>query len=270
MGRTALRLGARWRLKQTCGSKCLTIRAGLPWLILLQLASQSAAQENSAKLIDRFSGQLSVTNNGISLIPSFSLGDPAAILDLSMGRGKFSFEPEMRFALDGKPWSFIFWFRYSALKTKKFSFRIGAHPALNFKTIEIAADDGSTREIISTRRFLAGELSSGYSIGRDTSIGLYYLYARGFEEEVTRNTHFVRFNGSLAIHLTERLSLGIVPQVYYLKADDRDGFYTAAFLTLARRDLPLSLSAIFSRAIETDVIPNEGLVWNVSLVYSFH
>lgn len=68
----------------------------------------SLAQEEKKPFLDDFSGTASVTNNGISLIPSFSLGDPALIFDLKFKKGRLSFEPDMRFALEGKPWTFIF------------------------------------------------------------------------------------------------------------------------------------------------------------------
>lgn len=43
----------------------------------------------------------------------------------------------MRFALEGKPWSFIFWLQYKAIEIERFSLRLGAHPALNFKTVNM-------------------------------------------------------------------------------------------------------------------------------------
>ena len=78
---------------------------------------------------------MTVTNNGISFIPSFNLGKPAAIFDLTMGGKKLSFEPQFRFALEGKPWSILFWWRYKLLNTDKFQIGLGAHPALSFSGI---------------------------------------------------------------------------------------------------------------------------------------
>ena len=62
------------------------------------------AQEDKTSGISHFSGNVSVTNNGLSLIPAFSLNRPAAIFELSLGGERLSFDPEMRFALDGQPW----------------------------------------------------------------------------------------------------------------------------------------------------------------------
>lgn len=54
-----------------------------------------------------FHADLSVTNNGFSIVPAFTLGDPAAFLDMRMGNKRLSFEPQFRYALEGRPWSFI-------------------------------------------------------------------------------------------------------------------------------------------------------------------
>src|SRR5712671_4907165 len=100
---------------------------GLLVFVLLLFAHSSFSQKmDSTKSISHFSGSVSVTNNGISLIPTFSLGKPATIFNLSMSKGKLSFEPELRFALEGKPWSFLFWWRYKLLKSDKFMINVGA------------------------------------------------------------------------------------------------------------------------------------------------
>ncbi|UWX54525.1 hypothetical protein NYZ99_16675 [Maribacter litopenaei] len=72
-------------------------------LLLFGFASFVSAQEEDRKFLDDFRGVASVTQNGISLVPSFSLGDPALMFDLKFTKGRFSFEPDMRFALEGKP-----------------------------------------------------------------------------------------------------------------------------------------------------------------------
>src|SRR5215468_11181833 len=89
---------------------------------------------DSTKNIFHFKGAVTVTNKGISLVPTFTLGKPAAIFDLSMGKKKFFFEPQFKFSLAGKPWAFLFWWRYKLVTTSKFAFTAGVHPALSFRT----------------------------------------------------------------------------------------------------------------------------------------
>jgi hypothetical protein len=79
-------------------------------LILINLSHILFSQkEDSTKVPGHFGGTITVTNKGISIVPNLTLGKPAVIFDLSMGKRKLSFEPSLRFALEGKPWSFLFW-----------------------------------------------------------------------------------------------------------------------------------------------------------------
>jgi hypothetical protein len=74
--------------------------------LLLMLTQYAFSQKtDSTKRISYFSGSASVTNNGISIVPSFSLGKPAAIFNLSLTKKRFSVEQDLRFSLAGKPWS---------------------------------------------------------------------------------------------------------------------------------------------------------------------
>lgn len=218
--------------------------------------------------LDDFTGTASVTNNGISLVPSFSLGDPAAIFDLKFTKKKLSFEPEMRFALEGKPWSFLFWFRYKAIKKERFSLRVGAHPALNFRTVSILRN-GQAEEILESRRYIAAEIVPNYKVSDKVSVGMYYLRGQGFDEGIKQSNFFVLNSSFTHILISEKLYLNISPQVYYLTLDDDQGYYAVAFITFAKKDFPISISSILNKAIETEIVPEDDFIWNVSLNYSF-
>ena len=238
-------------------------------VVLLLFAHFSFSQKSdTAKKITHFSGSVSVTNNGLSLVPTFSLGEPAALVNLSIGGKKFSFEPDMRFALEGKPWSFRFWARYKLLKTEKFAITLGSHPALNFKTITSAVD---ARETIVVRRFLAGELSPNYFFTKNISIGVYYVYAYGFDQGTPKNNHFVTLNSNFSnIKLPFNFLINVIPQFYYLKQDQRDGYYFTSEFHLAKKNFPLSLSSIINTPIESNIIGGQDFVWNIILIYSFN
>lgn len=242
-------------------------KSALLVLILIIITHHSFAQNNdSTKNPSHFSGSITVTNNGISLIPTLSLGKPAVIFNLSMGKGRLSFEPELRFALEGKPWSFLFWWRYR-IRTENFLLTIGMHPAINFRT-EISPITGN--EMIVARRYLAGELVPNYLIGKNATIGMYYLFSRGIDNGTTKFTHFLTVNTNLSnIKLTKQFYMRVIPQFYYLKLDQQDGFYFSASMNLARRNFPLSISSIINKTIDTKVTASKNFVWNVSLVWSF-
>lgn len=228
-----------------------------------------AQSEAGSTLIDAFSGSVEITNNGISFVPTFSLGAPASILHVRLAKNRFSFEPEMRFALEGKPWSFLFWFRYKAIQRSKFNLRLGAHPALNFRTVT-AVIQGESRELIESRRYLATEIVPSYKLSKKVQVGMYYLYARGFDDGL-QNGHFLLANlavNQISLSKEKKLYANIVPQIYYLNMDKADGFYTATFFTFGKQEFPFTLHSIVNIKLNSD-IPSDPFVWNVTLRYSF-
>lgn len=237
--------------------------------LLLLVTFSFSQQTDSAKTTAHFSGSVLLTNNGISLIPTFSLGKPATIINLSTGRGRLSFEPELRFSLEAKPWSFLFWWRYQLLQGKRFTMNLGMHPALNFKTTT-ALVNGVNTETTVARRYLAAELNPGYQLTRKIRLGAYYLYSRGLDEGTTRVTHFVTVNTSFSqIPLPAKLQLRVTPQLYYLKTDAEDGYFVTSTLQLSRKGWPLLLSAILNKRLESNITGSKDLVWNLGLIYAF-
>jgi hypothetical protein len=225
---------------------------------------------DSTIVTGHFGGAVTITNNGISTIPNLTLGKPAALFDLSLGRGKISFEPQFRFGLDGKPWTFILWWRYKPVRTENFQLVLGAHPAFAFKTTSIS-NGNELSEIISVQRFLAGEVAPTLAVSKKISIGIYYLYSYCLETGGLKNTNYVAGRIILSdIELSENMRLRFIPQVYYLKMDKNSGFYLNSSLSLSRRNFPLSLASTVNKTIRTEIPFGEDFLWNVSLVYTFN
>ena len=100
---------------------------------------------------------------------------------------------------------------------------------------------------------------------------MYYLYSRGIDKDATRNTHFLTVNTNVSnIKLPNRFFMKVTPQFYYLKLDAQDGFYFTSSFTVAKKNFPLSVSAIINKTINTDITGSKNFVWNASLVYSFN
>lgn len=216
-----------------------------------------------------FRGNISATNNGISLVPTFSLGRPAVVFELSLGGERLSFDPEIRFGMDGKPWSFILWWRYKVIKSEKFNLNMGAHPAFVFR--DVPQINGLNNDLMVAQRYLAGEVSPSYNFSKNVRIGLYYLHSLGLDQGLTKNTQFLAFNTNFSnIHLSDQMYLNIRPQVFYLKMDERDGYFANASVLIAKRDFPIAIGAIVNRSLRSDIIGSKDWVWNVSLNYSFH
>lgn len=130
-----LRIGKRNSLRKLCSFlKAKAARKSILLVIgFIFFANLSFSQiTDSTKRIGHFSGSIGITNNGISFIPTFSLGEPAAIFIFSVGKRRLSFEPDIRFTLDARRGGMAFWWRYKLLRKNKFKVNAGAHPALNF------------------------------------------------------------------------------------------------------------------------------------------
>lgn len=240
------------------------------FMIALNFAMNSGAQtkENSKQETGIFTGAVTVTTKGLSTFPNLTLGKPAAIFDLSMGSEKLRFEPIFRFSLKGIPWSFIFWCRYELVNNEKFQLKIGAHPAYSFKTISVI-HDGTSKDILRARQNIAGDLAPIFKIGKNITLGPYYIYAYCPENDMVQHSNFISFRANFSnINLSEKYFMRLMAQAYYLKLDAEDGLYLNSTLSMNRRNFPFSVSSSMNKAIQTE-IAGDKFLWNINLTYSF-
>ncbi|MBN1599115.1 MAG: hypothetical protein JW894_12550 [Bacteroidales bacterium] len=237
--------------------------------VFMDLSEDSFSQvDDSTKNQLDFGAAAAITNKGISTFPNFTLGKPAAIFDLSVGN-KLTFDPQFRFSLEGQPWSFIFWWHYQLFDSKKYSLKLGAHPAFLFKTVSLTSEN-DTNDVMVLQRYLAGQLIPEYLITQNIKLGMHYIYSHGFEYDAIRNSHYITVNISIILNqLPLKLQLVIKPEFYYLKMDESDGVYLTSYIFLAKKDFPVSVSAIMNKKIQS-TIPGEDFLWNVSLTYRFN
>ena len=235
--------------------------------LLLFITVTTAAAENRNQNL-RLTGSATLTSNGLSTFPNLTLGKPAAVFDFTIGGERFRLDPILRFGLDGKPWTFIFWLRYDAIKTEKFGLRFGAHPAYAFRTIQ-SMPNGQETDILRTYQFLAGEIAPIFRVTKNISLGPYYILAHGVDKDVVRFSNFLSFMTNISnIQLTEKIYSNLMAQVYFLKMDDSSGIYYNSTLSLNKRNFPVSLSSTINKAIDSN-IPGEKFLWNINLSYRF-
>ncbi|HEX2393838.1 MAG TPA: hypothetical protein VHI78_00740 [Bacteroidales bacterium] len=245
------------------------ILTGVVVLMLSNLFYSSNCQNyDSTRTANRFGVVVTLTTKGISTVPNLTLGKPAVMFDMRAGK-KLTFEPQFRFALEGKPWSFLFWWRYNLLSTQKFRLNIGMHPAISFRTVTDTTSE-MLKEYIRADRYLAGEVSPAIVLSKNISIGMYYLYSRGLEKHITRNTHLISFRTGISVNLSDKFYTRLTPQIYYLIMDQYNGYYFNSSLVAGHRDFPLSVSFLINKAIETHIPVGEDFLWNASLIYSFN
>lgn len=210
------------------------------------------------------SAVFSLTNEGISIIPAFGLGEPAVLTSFSAGN-RLRFEPEFYFSTKGDPWAFLLWLRYDLLRHERFSLQIGMHPGYTF----LKSEGNGNETVTEVVKILAGELSARYKLTDRMDVGLYYLRGGAMDGAFPQESHFLSLNSALpGLNLARGLRFTILPQIYYLKLEDTDGFYAASTLTLALDDFPITISSVINKIIDSDITGNPDPLWNISLNYS--
>jgi hypothetical protein len=242
------------------------------WVLLFCFCVQANSQQkttDSLKKTTTFSGSLGITNNGFSIIPTFSLNSPAAVVLLSWRKNKFSIDPDIRITPDLKRGGILLWFRYHAVEKNKFSLRIGAHPALNLQTRTII-DNGVSSTITQMRRFVAWEAVPNYKIKKNWTVGIYYLQGNGLQKDGPRTTHFVTLNTNISnIKLGGNFRFMFISAIYYLNLDGYEGRYVTATGSLSNTKLPFNIQSSINQTLSSNLPGNKIFLWNVSLNYVF-
>ncbi|MEI7583592.1 hypothetical protein [Runella sp.] len=111
--------------------------------------------------------------------------------------------PDIRLVPDASKGGLIFWFRYRLIEQKKFSLRIGSHPAFTLIRRNLT-ENGKTTEITELLRFLAFEVVPNYKITPNWSIGAVYLHGSGLQKNGPQNTDVFFLNNSIFQHQGRR------------------------------------------------------------------
>ena len=249
----------------------ISIKLVLP-LLLYNISYTLSAQENDSTIarINNFGGAVTIQSKGISTIPNLTLGKPAAIFDMKVGR-KLTFEPQFRFSLEGKPWAMVFWWRYYGSISNKFKVTLHANHSLSYKSITSYTSSGTSQEIIRTTRYLAGAIAPNYQINKYIGAGMYLFYTRGIEKYITRNTWMVSFRPAISnIPITKSIAARVGPEIYYLKMDDKDGVYLNISFLISKNNFPLSVSGLINKPLKSNIPSEYDFLWNVGLSYTFN
>lgn len=241
-------------------------------LLIVTLSGTLSAQEKDSTIvkISNFTGVVTIQSKGISTIPNLTLGKPAAVFDMKLGR-KLTFEPQFRFALDGKPWAMVFWWRYYATISNKFKVTLHTNYSFSYKTITTYSSTGTPQDLIRTTRYLVGAVAPNYQFNKYIGVGMYLFYNRGIEKFIARNTYMASFRPSIAnLPLTKNIVARIGPEIYYLKIDKKDGVYLNTTLSVSKKNFPLSVSGLINKPLRSNIPSEYDFLWNVGLIYTFN
>lgn len=239
-------------------------------ILLSVLTIQGVAQsaDSTSKPLN-INGNIGLTNNGISIIPTFSLNAPAALFNFSISKNRLSFDPDVRLALDGRKGGMLFWFRYKFIQQKKIKLSAGIHPAYNF-ALRTITENGKSWEITQARRFIAWEVTPTFVASKHLSFTPYVLHGMGLQKDGPVSTYFLAFNTNISnLAIGNHLKFSWTPQLYYLYLDGQEGFYYANNMRLSHDKSPFSLSSVMNKEIKTNITGSKNFAWNIILTYSF-
>lgn len=224
---------------------------------------------DSTQSISSFRGSIGITNNGFSIIPTFSLNQPATNMNFSWQKKRFSFNPDIRLVSDASKGGLIFWFRYQAIQQKKFGLRVSAHPA--FTLVKRSVDDnGKTTEITEMLRFLAYEIMPSYQISPNWNISAVYLQGNGLQKHGPQLTQVLFLNTSISnIKLGGDFRFQFLPSIYFLTTDGYVGKYLSATGIVSKKDCPFTIQSTINQTFVSDIPNNKDFMWNVMLSYNF-
>lgn len=231
-------------------------------LFTISWSQDSADSTRSKKL--KAEATVSINSNGIAYIPAFSLDKPAIIGSFSLIKGRFSYDPQLSYSLELRPWIIDNWFHYKIIDRPVFEFRAGAVISSFFTDIE--TDD----EVIhQAQKYLAVEFTGKYKFTPTTSLSLTYLLDRG-QDPGTVTGHFFNLQGDKSdIKLGKRGLLSASLQLFYINyTGNEDGLFTAGNISFSLRNIPFAVFGQAIQAISSNIEPFPKFKWNVGLSYT--
>jgi hypothetical protein len=206
----------------------------------------------------------SLNSNGISSVPAFSLGKPAAMASVSIGKGWFSYDPTLGYDLDGHPWFIDNWLHVKLLNKPKFELRTGMN--ISSYCSKYTVPEG---EFYRVERYFAFELAGIFRFAKNTSLLTQYWNDRG-QEDWSIKGHFVnavleRTDMAIGKHILCTAAL----QLFYINyTENNDGLFVAPRIAFSVRNFPVSIFSQAVQAITSNIEPFPGFNINVGIGYT--
>jgi len=232
------------------------------FVFTLGWSQESADSTRSKKL--KAVASVSINSNGIAYVPAFSLDKPAIIGTFSLIKGRFSYDPQLSYGLDLKPWIIDNWFHYIIVDRPVFEFKAGAVISTFFSEYETEDET-----ILQAQKYLAVEFISKYKFSPKTSLAFTYLLDRG-QDPGTVTGHFFNLQADRSdFNIGRKGLLSASLQLFYINyTGNEDGLFTAAYVSASLRDIPFSIFGQAVQALTSNIDPFPPFKWNVGLAYT--
>ncbi|AFK04161.1 hypothetical protein Emtol_3028 [Emticicia oligotrophica DSM 17448] len=215
----------------------------------------------------QISGNIQLTNNGISPVPAFALGKPALMTSFSIRKGNFSFSPAFNYGIDGKPWVSNSWLRVQ-FPSNKFTFRTGLNWSLFFKRTSIT-ENAQTFEVQRANKYLEFEGAVSYKVAENASIQALCWYTKGMDIDAVKYGYFYSLSASInKIRINKDLKLTLRPNLFFIdNSIPFNGLFVSGIAIWSFKNLPISISMQAVKPLITK--PQSDFNWNIGLNFDF-
>jgi hypothetical protein len=205
--------------------------------IMISSFSYAVEDQDSTKKKLVADATISINSNGIASIPAFSLGQPAAMATIKLKKGRFSYDPQLAYGLNMKPWYIDNWFHFEIIDRTAFSLVTGYNVSSFFSDYETEDD-----VFFQSQRYIGVELSGIYNITEKKYLALTYKYDKGKDKGTIRG-HFISFAGEwTGISVGQYLLLSSNLQLFYIDYQGKnDGFFISPVISFSVKEQPFSI-----------------------------
>jgi len=228
--------------------------------------SVSASDSDSTKHPVQISGMVSLNSNGVAQVPAFAAGKPVVMLNLSVRKGRFSYDPNIAYGLNFKPWIFDNWFHYRLVDKLKFELRTGCNVSMFFSEFKNADTTG----IWYGQRYFTPELAGTFKFDKNRSLAVMLWYDIGVEPNTISGLFYNLMYDRYGIPAGRHITLGVNVMLFYIDyTGNNDGFFISPKFSATSTKLPLSLFFQAIQPFTSNMNPYPNFQYNFGIGFIF-
>ena len=225
--------------------------------------SNEKADSSNSKL--KFNGNVSLNSNGMAPIPAFSLGKPALIGVFTLQKKRFSYDPQIAYGLDFRPWTIDNWVHYRLIFKPNFELRTGANFAMFFSEYDTGEDI-----ILQSQQYITFEIAGIYRFSPKSLLSLMYWSDNGQDPGTISGSFYNMVYDRTEIKIGKAVLFSCSLQLFYLAyTGNNDGLFISPRVAASVKNIPLSLFFQATQPLTTNTEPKPGFRWNAGLAYMF-
>jgi len=234
-------------------------------LIFIFKLGYSVEKSDSSNSKLKFNGNVSLNSNGMAPIPAFSLGKPALIAAFTLQKKRFSYDGQIAYGLDLRPWIIDNWLHYRIICKPKFELRTGVDFAMFFSEI-----DEEDHKILQGQQYITFEIATIFKFSPRSILSLMYWSDNGQDYGTISGGFYNIVYERTDIEIGNTILFAAALQLFYLEyTGNNDGLFISPRIAASVKKIPLSLFFQATQPLTTNVEPNPGFKWNAGLAYIF-